>query len=204
MDESRLSSRYVPALDGLRALACVAVIACHANYYYGGIFASGRIDGLVSAVFRWGWVGVHLFFVLSGFLITGILWDTKRCEGFFRNFYARRTLRIMPLYFGYLSFAVVIGRLFSSHFAWIHLDDFKWLASFTYNFHVGVTGRHIEGFAHFWSLAVEEQFYLIWPLVIWALHRRALMGLCLGVADASFLLLVRPWCSAWSCRTRKY
>ena len=106
MDEGRPINRHIPVLDGLRGLSIIAVIVFHVNQLYGGPFVLGRISGPLSAVFGWGWVGVDLFFVLSGFLITGILYDAKGCDGFFRNFYARRTLRIMPLYFGFLFFIV--------------------------------------------------------------------------------------------------
>src|SRR5262249_17045902 len=102
MVEQRSSLKQrIPALDGLRGLAVVAVVVCHVNWHYGGPFLVGRVSGPLAAVFACGWVGVDLFFVLSGFLITGILYDAKGSDGYFRNFYARRTLRIMPLYFGF-------------------------------------------------------------------------------------------------------
>jgi peptidoglycan/LPS O-acetylase OafA/YrhL len=190
MDEKRLINRQIPVLDGLRGLAIIAVIVCHVNHSYGGPFMPGRVNGLLAMVFGWGWVGVDLFFALSGFLITGILFDAKGCDGFFRNFYARRTLRIMPLYFGFLFFIVVMNQLHCIFYPWISLDDLVWLVSYTYNFGVVFTGRNIGGLLHYWSLAVEEHFYLLWPLAVWALRRRTLMRLCLTVAAVSSLLRV--------------
>src|SRR5262245_10378754 len=108
MNEGRLTNCHIPVLAGLRGLAIIAVIVCHVNWALGGPFILGRINGPLAMVFGWGWVGVDLFFVLSGFLITGILHNAKSCDGYFRNFYARRTLRIMPLYFGFLFFAIFI------------------------------------------------------------------------------------------------
>jgi peptidoglycan/LPS O-acetylase OafA/YrhL len=190
VDEKRLINRHIPVLDGLRGLAILAVIVCHVNHAYGGPFLPGRINGPLAAVFGWGWVGVDLFFVLSGFLITGILYDAKGCDGYFRNFYARRTLRIMPLYFGFLFFIMVLSRLGCSFCPWISRDDAVSLGLYIYNFRVGFTQHFLYGLHHFWSLGVEEHFYLLWPLAIWALRRRALIRLCLAVAVASLLLRV--------------
>ena len=95
----------MPALDGLRGLAVLAVVAVHANLQMGGPHAGGTW----AVVWGAGWVGVDLFFVLSGFLITGILLDASaQPDGYFRNFYARRTLRIFPLYYGVLAFGVLV------------------------------------------------------------------------------------------------
>ena len=102
MNKSHQPGRRIAALDGLRGLAIVAVILCHVNWAYGGPFSQGIVDAPVAMVLGWGWIGVDLFFVLSGFLITGLLYDAKGCDGFFRNFYARRALRIFPLYYGFL------------------------------------------------------------------------------------------------------
>jgi peptidoglycan/LPS O-acetylase OafA/YrhL len=190
MDKTRPSNRHIPVLDGLRACAIIFVILCHVNFVYGGPLASGSVSGPLSALFGWGWIGVDLFFVLSGFLITGILWDAKGCDHFFQTFYARRTLRIMPLYFGFLFLIVVMNRLHCSFFPRISLRDLIWLSSYTYNFKLAFTERLAgEGtLHHFWSLAVEEHFYLLWPLAVFALPRRTLLKLCLGMAAASFAL----------------
>jgi peptidoglycan/LPS O-acetylase OafA/YrhL len=190
MDKTRPSNRHIPILDGLRACAIIFVILCHVNFAYGGPSASGPVSGPLSALFGWGWVGVDLFFVLSGFLITGILWDAKGCDHFFQNFYARRTLRIMPLYFGFLFLIVVMNRLHCSLFPRISFRDLVWLGSYTYNFKVAFSERLVGDVTllHFWSLAVEEHFYLLWPLAVWALRRRSLMKLCLGMAAASIVL----------------
>jgi peptidoglycan/LPS O-acetylase OafA/YrhL len=133
VDEGRLINRHIPVLDGLRGLAIIAVIVHHANGFYGGPFVLGRISGPLSAVFGWGWVGVDLFFVLSGFLITGILYDAKGYDGFFRNFYARRTLRIMPLYFGFLFFIVALSRLPHTICPWVSRADFLSMGLYLYN-----------------------------------------------------------------------
>ena len=91
-----------PALDGLRALAVTMVFALH----YGGGLHGGRLLRLANAVRLRGWMGVDLFFVLSGFLITGVLYDTRSDSGYFRRFFARRALRIFPVF--YLTFAVIL------------------------------------------------------------------------------------------------
>jgi peptidoglycan/LPS O-acetylase OafA/YrhL len=190
VDEKRPVNRHIPLLDGLRGLAIIAVVVCHVNWAFGGPFIPGRVNGPLATVFGWGWIGVDLFFVLSGFLITGILYDAKGCAGYFRNFYARRTLRIMPLYFGFLLFIVVLNRLHATFAPWLSLDDLASLASYTYNFRVAFTESTINGLHHFWSLAVEEHFYLLWPLAVWGLSRRPLLRLCLVVAVISFMLRV--------------
>jgi peptidoglycan/LPS O-acetylase OafA/YrhL len=144
-------------------------------------------------VLGWGWVGVDLFFVLSGFLITGILHDAKGSDHYFRNFYARRMLRIMPLYFGFLFCAIfVLPQLpckFCKEGAVSNADALS-LGLYFYNIRLAFT-RHTLSFFHpFWSLALEEHFYLFWPWIVWALRRRALMRLCLVVSAASCLLRV--------------
>src|SRR5262245_5379107 len=86
----------VPALDGIRGIAILLVMLNHFTYY-GGMRPDNTVDKLFYAVATTGWIGVELFFVLSGFLITGILFDTKANRHYFRNFYIRRVLRIFPL-----------------------------------------------------------------------------------------------------------
>jgi peptidoglycan/LPS O-acetylase OafA/YrhL len=186
----RLREGHIPALDGLRGLAVIAVIVCHVNWAYGGPFVLGRVNGPLAAAFGCGWVGVDLFFVLSGFLITGILYDAKGSCHYFRNFYARRTLRIMPLYFGFLFFGIfVVPRLPFPGCERLAVSraDATSLALYVYNFRVAFTEHPASYFHAFWSLAIEEHFYLLWPLAVWALNRRPLVRLCLVLAGASFL-----------------
>jgi peptidoglycan/LPS O-acetylase OafA/YrhL len=193
MDAVRPMNRHIPVLDGLRGLAIIAVIVCHVNWSLGGPFIPGRVNGPLAMVFGWGWVGVDLFFVLSGFLITGILYDAKGCDRYFRNFYARRMLRIMPLYFGFLFFAIfVLPRLpckFCTEGVVSNADALS-LGLYYYNVRLAFTGHTLSFFHPFWSLAIEEHFYLFWPWVVWALRRRALMRLCFVVAATSCLLRV--------------
>jgi peptidoglycan/LPS O-acetylase OafA/YrhL len=144
-------------------------------------------------VFGWGWVGVDLFFVLSGFLITGILYNAKSCDGYFRNFYARRMLRIMPLYFGFLFFAIfILPRLPFKIYQDLSVSnaDALSLGLYFYNVRLAFTERTLSFFHPFWSLAIEEHFYLFWPWIVWALRRRALMQLCCVVSATSILLRV--------------
>lgn len=117
------------------------------------------------------WIGVNLFFALSGFLITGILWDTLQRPNFFRNFYARRALRIFPLYYGVLLTLLALTPIL--HFHW---NGWQYLyLTYTANlafFGMGGLGLHFININHFWSLQVEEQFYLVWPLVVFRIHKQ--------------------------------
>ena len=131
-----------------------------------------------------GWIGVQLFFALSGFLITGGLLDTQRSDHYFRDFYAKRALRILPLYYGVLLALLVLLPLIPAFSAAISSKDQASLWLFTVNW----THTAPYGFAHFWSLAIEEQFYLLWPLVVWRLTSRRLLVVCLWIAAAALLL----------------
>lgn len=166
--------KHFPELDGLRGLAIMLVLLCH--YFYWLIAPATNMYRKVALAFlgKAGDWGVTLFFVLSGFLITGILYDSKGQDRYFRNFYARRFLRIFPLYYGFLAVmflvlaAIRVGapRLYSHSQTPQLLWSYQpWLWTYTANiwmfFHSGMV---VIG--HFWSLCVEEQFYLVWPLVI--------------------------------------
>jgi len=169
---------HVPALDGLRALAIVAVLAHDYNVVPDG---GSKVSRVVSLAMDFGWVGVQLFFVLSGFLITGILLDSRRARRYYRGFITRRALRIFPLYYVVLFAAFAITPLVAhplpghEHQVWLWTYLGNWVEPY---------GRGVPLFPHFWSLAIEEQFYLAWPLVVRALSPRALAWTCaaLGIA----------------------
>ncbi|WZO97582.1 acyltransferase [Isosphaeraceae bacterium EP7] len=177
---------HVPALDGLRGLAVLLVLVFHIAQ--SEVAPSGGIARAFYGATRIGQTGVDLFFVLSGFLITGILYDTKASPRYFFNFYGRRTLRIFPLYYGVLIAAFVLTpALFGIGPVGVNPI---WLWTYTANLPAtfGVEGGT---FGHFWTLAIEEQFYLVWPAVIFAFGRRRLMGVCLGcIAGAAAIRVV--------------
>jgi peptidoglycan/LPS O-acetylase OafA/YrhL len=163
------------ALDGLRGIAILLVIAVH----YLGTFAEVEPGApLLFQLARGGWVGVDLFFALSGFLITGILIRTVESENYYRNFYARRTLRIFPLYYASLALIFGIGALVpmfrSEEFQQIaSLQGWLWLYASNIKVAInqqwqtfGLFGGDWVELSHLWSLAVEEQFYLVWPALI--------------------------------------
>jgi peptidoglycan/LPS O-acetylase OafA/YrhL len=153
--------KKIPQLDAVRGLAVLWVLL-HNTDNYPALH--------LQAISGKGWMGVDLFFVLSGFLITGILIDTKRSEGYFRNFYARRCLRIWPLYYSALLFMFVIVPMLRPSEAHNVFDarSSPWWAYvvFLQNFLVPIPTRATGLLGVTWSLAVEEQFYLIWPLVV--------------------------------------
>jgi peptidoglycan/LPS O-acetylase OafA/YrhL len=183
----------VPALDGLRGAAILLVMAHH-FVIYSGLQKSGAADRLFRAVAYTGWSGVDLFFVLSGFLITGILLDAKGRRGYFRNFYMRRFLRIFPLYYGFLlMFFVVLPALFPrAQDCILPLRDQLWYWSHLTNVEFARNGwPACLAVGHLWSLAVEEQFYLVWPAVVLLTSPRALKVACLSLVAIS--LLTRIW-----------
>ena len=186
----RRVGEHVPALDALRGLAILLVMGFH--------FGQGGEDGsslekFISKVLGIGYHGVDLFFVLSGFLITGILLDTRDAPRYFRNFYIRRTLRIFPLYYGVLLVTLMVLPLVLPMGASPYHEAQKqqaWLWCYGSNiYHAWARRWDLAGFNHFWSLAVEEHFYLIWPLVIFFCRRRAALVVC--VACVLFSLACR-------------
>ncbi|HVA64417.1 MAG TPA: acyltransferase [Terriglobales bacterium] len=163
----------MPALDGLRGAAILLVLVEH---------CAPRLAGLgLGRVASWGWIGVDLFFVLSGFLITGIVLDGRRRERFFGNFYARRGLRILPVLALVVAACVVI---FGSTAVWTGRQPY-WLyfALFLQNLVPGLNGALYPA----WSLAIEEQYYLVWAPLARRLPAAALAG-ALGL-----VLAVEPW-----------
>lgn len=181
--------RHDPALDGVRGLA-ILIVMVHHHTVMGGINA---VDLSIATILHLG--GVGLFFVLSGYLITGILADSKGGDGYFRSFYARRSLRIFPLYYALLVFALVILPQFahakSDRFGRIAGDEWSYWV-FLQNYTIAFAGRFRHAILDVtWTLAIEEQFYLLWPLVVWAFSRKAVMRIALALMIAA--LATRMW-----------
>ena len=144
-----------------------------------------------------GWIGVDLFFVLSGFLITGILCDSRESPHYFRIFYGRRTVRIFPLYYAALAIFFLIGPFVMAHIYRPALADIESgttvkLFAWTYllYWYEGFKGWNAVAhpLQHFWYLSVEEQFYLIWPFLVLKLTRRRLMSVCVSLMAVALAL----------------
>ena len=177
----------LPTLDGLRAIAILLVVPHNLNLM---ITAGGLAHVFIAALYR-GWIGVQLFFVLSGFLITGILLDARDAPDYYRSFFVRRVLRIFPLYYATLLVLFVLLPAFGLLPASFKRDAMAELSLWAYfsNWY-GAIHQGPDAVSHFWSLAVEEQFYLLWPFVI---HRRSaewVMRLCFAIALAALALRV--------------
>jgi peptidoglycan/LPS O-acetylase OafA/YrhL len=181
-----ISRRHVPALDGVRGLAILAVFLLH--YGGGGVSSHSWFTRRLGEACAFGWSGVDLFFVLSGFLITGILYDTRQDAHYYRNFYIRRALRIFPVYYLF----ALIALLIVPFTAW-HKGDLLFLAYLGYPaaiiwpalVHVPIRITHL------WSLAVEEQFYAIWPSLIRKLPTlRHMLWTCAAAICAAPILRV--------------
>ncbi len=180
---------FYPALDGIRAIAFLMVFCQH------------------YLMLPWGWSGVDLFFVLSGFLITGILFDTRNDRHRVRNFYVRRTLRIMPLYYGIMLAILALQPLVQWQWNWKWLVWPFYVGNFARYVHPYVDGDMLQRLAdfqlrgqigsqpvtlylgHFWSLCVEEQFYFLWPwAVFWMRDRVRLMWACTAILPVCLIL----------------
>jgi peptidoglycan/LPS O-acetylase OafA/YrhL len=146
------SLAYIPSLDGIRAFAVTIVLLYHARAAFDGT--------LLAPLVHCGWVGVDLFFTLSGFLITRILISSDERPGYFRNFYIKRALRIWPLYYTLVLVAFLVsgfGR---------HTRPDSWWPYLTLTQNLFVAAFGLEVLRVTWSLAIEEQFYLAWPICI--------------------------------------
>jgi len=183
-------ARRINALDGVRGIAAAVVVLSHF------LVSTAIPDAPWWKVVKGGWLGVDLFFVLSGFLITGVLLDTRDGPHYLRSFYVRRVLRIFPLYYAsvLLVWIVIVfvehagGRLSG-------YDAIGWSFAYANNIAIALkkTWQYQSdwlGLSHFWSLAVEEQFYLVWPFVI-LLPRRAVL------ATTALIVVMGPWTRAY-------
>ncbi len=180
---------HVPVLDGVRGVAILMVMCVH---FIGDAPAYTPLGRAMVKLANYGVWGVDLFFVLSGFLITGLLYDAKGSVHYFRNFYVRRTLRIFPLYYSVLAALFIILPALPVPYP-AGLEESArhqaWLWSYASNFYLAVhRAWALPYVGHFWSLAVEEQFYLIWPFVVLALSRRSLLRVCVAVVAAALAL----------------
>lgn len=176
----------MPALDGVRGLAILLILLLH---FVANMEPTNAIERAVMRVLEFGSLGVDLFFVLSGFLITGILVDARGKHGYFRNFYARRTLRIFPLYYGVLFLLIVVApripALQSPELDLLQAEQ-AWAWLYGVNIYAAIRGElALPYIDHFWSLAVEEHFYLFWPLVVWLCSPKLLLRVSLGLVLAS-------------------
>lgn len=166
--------RHIKGIDGLRAFAVLGVLLYHQHVPKSGL----------------GWSGVQLFFVISGFLITRILLDTKEASNYFSSFYARRVLRIFPIYYLTLIFLVIVDAVHGRP-----LSDVPYYFLYLQNHILAATQFNPKApwfLYHTWSLAVEEQFYLLWPLVVWITPRQRLIQICAAlmvIAPATRLVM---------------
>jgi peptidoglycan/LPS O-acetylase OafA/YrhL len=168
----------MPGLDALRGVAVLAVVLYHGLHWWlpPSISISPGARRLIFLATP-GWLGVNLFFVLSGFLITGILLDTRNRPNYWKSFYTRRVLRILPLYL-----VVLLILRFYNGVSWMYfLICMFYMANFA-------STRFGLGYGPLWSLAVEEQFYLMWPSLVRRLRPRTLAIVCVGSLFLSPLL----------------
>ncbi|HEY0161047.1 MAG TPA: acyltransferase [Edaphobacter sp.] len=183
-----------PALDGIRALAILMVFAAH----YGGGTHGGPLLHFMNRAHNYGWIGVDLFFALSGFLITGILYDTRTDSKYFKRFFARRSVRVFPIF--YLVFLVLLLLTPLFHFQWkpghffflLYMGNLSMISNPSLEILRSswnpLADVHI---VHFWSLCVEEQFYLLWPLIIWFVRDRIrIIRIAAALSVLAFVLRV--------------
>jgi len=176
-------------LDGLRGIAILLVLLHH-FWPRSGPWAE------LASLPHLGWIGVDLFFVVSGLLITGILLDTRDSPGYFRSFYARRALRIFPLYYAFLLLAFTAipalqgGEWASTEFVRQSGSPW-WYVLYQGNLREAITGTEpAYVMAPLWSLAIEEQFYLVFPALLFWLPRRALRPTLIAAIIAALLFRV--------------
>ena len=174
---SVLRRARIPALDSLRGVAVLLVLFNH-GFYWGKNYDGGGIGGLLVRGSHAGWLGVNLFFVLSGFLITRILIETRDSPDYFRSFYSRRALRILPAYLSLLLILLAAGSIQAG---------FAALCIFFLANMAPILGMAMQ-YRPLWSLAVEEHYYLVWPSVVRRLSLRTLASIAVCVVIATPLV----------------
>jgi peptidoglycan/LPS O-acetylase OafA/YrhL len=167
-------------LDGLRGVAIILVMTGHIAKR-AMFFSKHEVLRFITDLTFIGWVGVDIFFALSGFLITSILLRTRQDEHYFRNFYARRALRIFPLYFVFLLVFVLLSRQLDPGFHAQLPQLLPYFLTYLQNWIILEKGALSLYLFVTWSLAIEEQFYLIWPAVVYFARREILARICYGI-----------------------
>jgi len=185
----------IVSLDAWRGLALTIVLLCHCGAATAMVVHK---HVWVADIFRkfatYGYFGLCFLFVLSGYLITRILLESRQQPHYYKNYYARRVLRIFPLYYGFLLLCLVVGPMVFGQKLWlgdvlnVHGNTF-WMWVYGTNIYQTVTNNWQYGFiSHLWSLSVEEHFYLIWPFIIAALPPIRIMQLgCLLIGSSTLL-----------------
>jgi peptidoglycan/LPS O-acetylase OafA/YrhL len=182
---------HVHALDGVRGLAIALVLLYH-GWMFKLVPDADALGTAIDSVRQVGWAGVDVFFVLSGYLITGILCDSKDRPDFWRSFWIRRSLRVFPIYYIVL-LAILVAGMVSPAFRHEGLSQI-WV-NFLYltNFWVGFRGEDVVPFDSAWSLALEEQFYLVFPFLVRLCSRRALTFALIAIAVAAPVFRILTW-----------
>jgi len=195
--KDNIEQSRIAALDGVRGAAVLMVMLYH--FAHVPLVSTLSIDTLFYRVAMTGWVGVDIFFALSGFLITGILLRSKTSPNYFILFYLRRAFRIFPLYYLYLAllflvlYPCILTRVNPVEYAKMQsaVDSWPWFVLYLSNLKQAATGIFFgAGAGHLWSLAIEEQFYLVWPLVVWLTSERTLSRICLALLAGALALRV--------------
>ena len=181
MDSTEIIRAKMPELDSLRGVAILLVVFYHGFFWSNGLTGLSGFAKLFVNLTRVGWLGVNLFFVLSGFLITGILVDSKTQKHYYRRFYVRRALRILPAFYALL---LVLCFIPSQSKTYLVLSFF-YLSNLASPLGIPMT------YAMLWSLAVEEHFYFVWPASVRLLSGRGLM-IC-----AMTIVCAEPFLRAW-------
>lgn len=185
----------IPAVDGFRGIAITTVLLCHFTQpFYGKTALHARVYDFFDF---FGPASVDLFFVLSGFLITSILLNSKDNPHRLGHFYARRFVRIFPLYYLALLCIFVLPKLYLNTYTpnYRLIQEHQWwLWSYLGNAVILKTGRLLPWVSYFWSLAVEEQFYLFWPVLVFGLSTSNLRRACL----AAFIIAIGARIAFWA------
>ena len=180
-EKTAVTLKHIPALDGLRGFAILALALGHF------MIAQNWNGKPLFHIISGGWIFVDCFFALSGFLVTSILLDTRRRPDYFRRFYKRRQLRILPLYlFAVLAVFLVSFFIEGRRVELTGYDSLLWYLFYLPNLAITLKGGWLDhssylGINHFWAVGVEEQFYLLWPLVVYFIPRRGLMFLAAAI-----------------------